>query len=191
MRREGRRRTIVSVVSIESREISIEALTPTLFRVRTRMGEPAIDGETRERPPITLRSEVRVSGMVALRGTPIVRLTPRDQSLAVDLALGDGVIARNVVLPCEVLRVRASEPPQARVPSPAHSPRWRARAGRLLLRQHEEEGIEALRVVVPAEVELHELARVEGLVRVMVPLTWGRLDGWVRDTDLAPRTGLP
>jgi hypothetical protein len=185
VRRPGRRRrAITSIVALEDRLVAVQALTPSLFLVRTRAGEPAIEGETREPVSIVVRRDLHLSGLVIAEGAPILRLSPRDESLEVDVDLGDGVIAHHVVVACEALRVRLpSSPGPAVRPSLSH-PRWRARTGRLTVRQHAEEGVEALLVTVPSFLQLHELARTAAFVRVSLALPRGRIDGWVRDGDL-------
>jgi hypothetical protein len=185
VRRVGRRRRpITEIVAIEDRLVAVQPITSSLFFVRTRMGEPAIEGETREPVPIQLRHDVSVAGLVLAEGAPIRRWSPRDESLEADVDLGDGVVAHHVVLPCEALRVRAPTSPGA-VPRPSLArPRWRARTGSLRVRQHAEEGVEALRVTVPSFLQLDELARTASFVRVSSPLPRGRIEGWVRDDDL-------
>lgn len=182
--RHGRAR--VSVMDLPARTVSIEAVTPTLFRVQTREGEPVVTGETRTLPPLSLRRDLSLPGLVALRGTPVVRLTPREASLDVDLDLGDGVIARRVILGCDVLRVRMAEDAAEASGAPPASPRWRSRGPTITLRDRAEEGIEALRVTVPADFVLHEVGRTEAWVHLRVPLRRGRVDGWVRDHAVVP-----
>ncbi|GAB4109813.1 MAG: hypothetical protein OHK0013_45500 [Sandaracinaceae bacterium] len=185
VRRPGRRRrATTAIVPIEDRLVAVQALTPSLLLVRTPAGEPEIEGETREPVSILLRHAVTLSGVVLGEGAPIRRFSPRDESLEADVDLGDGVVAHHVVLPCEALRVRPPSGPGAVVrPALAH-PRWRARTGTLRVRQHADEGIEALLVTVPSFLELHELARTEAFVRVSLVLPHGGIDGWVRDHDL-------
>jgi len=173
-------------MDLEPREVSIEAVTPSLFRVRTREGEPVVEGVARIRPPISLRRDLALPGLVALRGTPVGRLTPREDALDVDLDLGGGVVARRVVLGCDALRVRAAEAPTNAETSRGSSPRWSSRGAILPIRDRAEEGIETTRVGVPSAFVLEELGRTDAWVRIRAALPRGRIDGWVRDTQLVP-----
>ncbi len=173
-------------MDLEAREVSVEAITPSLFRVRTREGEPVVEGVARARPPLSLRRDVTLPGLVALRGTPVGRLTPREDALDVDLELGDGVVARRIILRCDALRVRAIDAPETAIAALGSSPRWSSRGATLPIRDRAEEGIEATRVGVPSALVLSEVGRTEAWVHVRATLPRGRLDGWVRDTLLVP-----
>jgi hypothetical protein len=186
IRRSRHGHDVVARVDLEQRELRVEVLTPSRFFVTTREGEPALSGHTRVRPPLSLRRELALGGVRAVRGAPITRVTPREQALDVDVDLGGDVLLRRLVLGCEALRVRvASSPAPASVPSAQH-PHWRTRGRELAIRDRPEEGIEVARLLVRGELVLEERVRQEPFVRVHAQLPYASIDGWVRDSALVP-----
>lgn len=184
--RSHRGRSALAHLDVPAREVRVRVLTPSLFHVETRLGEPALEGHTQVRPPLSLRVDVSLSGALARRGAPIGRTTPREQSLDVDIELGEGVSLRRVVLGCDSLRVREAAHAQLPTPPSARHPRWVARGRELALRARPEEGIEAARLSVTSALVLEERARRPGFVRVRAGLAHGELDGWVRESSLVP-----
>jgi hypothetical protein len=186
VRRSRHGHDTIGRVDLPPREIRLEVLTPSRFRVSTREGEPAITGHTRVRPPLSLRRDLALGGVLARRGAPITRTTPREQALDVDVDLGSGVLLRRVALGCDALRVRAPTAPEGEgAPSP-HQPHWRSHGRELAIRERPEEGIEVARLLAPQALVLDELARREPFVRVRARLPYAAIDGWVRDSALVP-----
>lgn len=186
VRRSRHGHDIVARVDLPPREIRLEVLTPSRFRVSTREGEPVVTGQTRVRPPLSLRRDLALGGVLARRGAPIARTTPREQALDVDIDLGGGVLLRRVTLGCDVLRVRPPGAPEAAAAPSPHEPHWRSRGRELAVRERPEEGIEVARLLAPQSLVLDELARREPFVRVRARLPHASLDGWVRDSTLVP-----
>lgn len=186
VRRSRHGHDAVSRMDLPPREIRLAILTPARFHVTTREGEPALEGYTRERPPISLRRDLSLGGVLARRGAPIARATPREQSLDVDVDLGDAVLLRRVVLSCEALRVRAAATPDLAVAPSPHHPHWQSRGRELAVRERPEEGIEVARVATTTTLVLEELSRREPWVHVRAGLPRGAIDGWVRDSALVP-----
>jgi len=184
IRRSPQGHDVVSRMDLPPREIRVHVITPSLFRVATRVGEPVIEGHTDVRPPLSLRRDVVLGGVTARRGAAILRTTPREQSLDVDIDLGAGAVLRRLVISCDALRVRAADGLEETAPPSLHRPHWRARASEIALRERGEEGIEVARVRLPSTVVLEEVRRNEAFVQVRAHLPYGRIDGWVRDNAI-------
>ncbi|MBX7191297.1 MAG: hypothetical protein K1X94_04540 [Sandaracinaceae bacterium] len=185
-RRSRHGHTTVARIDVPVREIRLEVLAPALFHVWTREGEPALEGHTHRHPPMSLRSELTLGGVTARRGAPVARLTPREQSLDIDVDLGASVTLRRVFARCETLRIRESDEPVSPPTTSLHPPLWRARGRELSLRASPEEGLELARLAIPAALAFEERGRTDGFVRIRAELPHGSLDGWVRDTMLVP-----
>lgn len=177
---------VVSRVDVPVREVRVQVLSPTRFHVATRVGDPVFEGHTETRPPLSLRRDVLLGGVRVRRGAPILRTTPREQSLDVDIDLGASAVLRRYVIGCDVLRVREPEGmTETRLPSP-HHPHWIARGREIAMRERGEEGLEVARVALPPAVVLEELGRSDAYVHVRAQLPYATLDGWVRDSTLTP-----
>ncbi len=172
-------------MEVPARELRVHVLSPSLFHVTTRVGEPVIEGHTDTRPPLSLRRDVHLGGVHVRRGAPIARTTPREQSLDVDIDLGAGALLRRFVIGCDALRVREPDGLEASAAPSPHRPHWHARGEELAMRERAEEGVEVARVSLPRELVLEEVRRTEQFVHVRAQLPYAQLDGWVRDSALA------
>jgi len=182
-------RGVVSVMSIDDRDVRVTPLGRGFFRVRTHGPGSRIDGRTEEPVPLSLARETTFSGIATVAaGTGVDEIEPHADAFVGTLSVHDGVLLRNVPLTCPELSATLGT--DARLDS-VYTPRgpvWRARVWRFRLRPSpDDESPPILIELTPqarAAIAWIEGNRHESWVEVRAALAHARLVGWARDTDL-------
>lgn len=180
---------VLSVVTIDDRDVWLTPIRRDLFQVRTEGEGAAIAGRAERAIPLSLAAERTFGDVVTVpAGTRVDELDPQHGTLRARVPIHEGVSLHRVTLECRDLV--ASEPVDAALDSASllRGPSWRARVSRLRMHRAPSDELSPITLALEAasrtRVAWTERERREGWVRVQALLAHARVDGWVRDTDL-------
>jgi len=179
------RRALSQIEHLVERRILFEPITSSLARVRTLEGDPRTVGDARQPWTMYLAVPFESSGVRVMAGAQVLRFAVREDALVADLDLGNGVVMRSARIPCVSLTLQPSAPATLSTPDSRRLYRH-ARTPTLSLRARGEQGIEAVRLLLPRALAWEELGRREPFVHVRAALPYATVDGWASDSDLVP-----
>lgn len=195
----------VRVVSVEGHAPRFVALDRVAARVRpvrhglveiesTLPDGRAFTGQSRTEPRYEVREHVSLPGLELGAGVPVLDLRPLDGDLAeLDLLLAEGIVLRQVRVPCSALTLVGERPTITDLAFPAElaAPRLTPRSRDLHLRVAPGDGRASflrLRFAEPLDVVLFEVDRREAQRTVVLSLPYARLTGIIDLRDARPVT---
>ncbi len=179
-------RSELARVDAPPRDVRVSLRSAGIFTFETLDGEPRLTGWTSRPPPLSLAGDRSLPGVRVEAGAAVVRASPIEEALDVDLALDERITLRRVVVPCDELQLAAAGPGASVARPSGRDPLWAPRGRELSLRAEPTEGVSLTRIGALGPLLLEERERKEPFVRIHASLAHGEIDGWVRDSALAP-----